>query len=139
VSTFESAYRLMPRIGAQFDLLVVDEAHHFLPAPGQPAKESVPPDLSGVVAVTARPRELSRPFLERLEAVIAVGPDADVTVADFCAARGLPRLAPLGRPMQKGEALLWREGQKPLWFRLAQPGPAHQRHATLSSGDSEGH
>jgi superfamily II DNA or RNA helicase len=29
VSTFESAYRLMPQIGAQFELLVVDEAHHF--------------------------------------------------------------------------------------------------------------
>ena len=29
VATFESAYRLMPRIGSQFELLVVDEAHHF--------------------------------------------------------------------------------------------------------------
>ncbi|HYP90391.1 MAG TPA: DEAD/DEAH box helicase family protein, partial [Polyangiaceae bacterium] len=29
VSTFESAYRLMPTIGNRFDLLVVDEAHHF--------------------------------------------------------------------------------------------------------------
>ncbi len=29
VSTYESAYRLMPRIGAEFELLVVDEAHHF--------------------------------------------------------------------------------------------------------------
>lgn len=29
VSTFESAYRHMPRIGARFDLLVVDEVHHF--------------------------------------------------------------------------------------------------------------
>jgi superfamily II DNA or RNA helicase len=29
VATFESAYRLMPRIGAHFELLVVDEAHHF--------------------------------------------------------------------------------------------------------------
>ena len=29
VSTFESAYRLMPRIGAQFELLIVDEVHHF--------------------------------------------------------------------------------------------------------------
>jgi superfamily II DNA or RNA helicase len=29
VSTFESAYRLMPSLGNRFDLLVVDEAHHF--------------------------------------------------------------------------------------------------------------
>ena len=29
VSTFESAYRLMPSIGNRFDLLIVDEAHHF--------------------------------------------------------------------------------------------------------------
>jgi superfamily II DNA or RNA helicase len=29
VATFESAYRFMPRIGNRFELLVVDEAHHF--------------------------------------------------------------------------------------------------------------
>jgi superfamily II DNA or RNA helicase len=29
VSTFESAYRLMPALGNRFDLLIVDEAHHF--------------------------------------------------------------------------------------------------------------
>lgn len=29
VTTFESAYRHMPRIGREFDLLVIDEVHHF--------------------------------------------------------------------------------------------------------------
>lgn len=29
IATFESAYRYMPRIGNRFELLVVDEAHHF--------------------------------------------------------------------------------------------------------------
>lgn len=29
VATFESAYRMMPKVGNRFDLLVVDEAHHF--------------------------------------------------------------------------------------------------------------
>jgi superfamily II DNA or RNA helicase len=29
VTTFESAYRQMPRLGCEFDLLVVDEVHHF--------------------------------------------------------------------------------------------------------------
>jgi superfamily II DNA or RNA helicase len=29
VATFESAYRWMPKIGRQFELLIVDEVHHF--------------------------------------------------------------------------------------------------------------
>jgi superfamily II DNA or RNA helicase len=29
IATFESAYRLMPRIGRRFELLIVDEVHHF--------------------------------------------------------------------------------------------------------------
>ena len=29
VATFESAYRQMPRLGHRFDLLIVDEVHHF--------------------------------------------------------------------------------------------------------------
>ena len=29
VATFESAYRMMPRIGRSFELLVIDEVHHF--------------------------------------------------------------------------------------------------------------
>lgn len=29
VATFESAYRLMPSLGNRFDLLIVDEAHHY--------------------------------------------------------------------------------------------------------------
>ncbi|MBK7584853.1 MAG: DEAD/DEAH box helicase family protein [Myxococcales bacterium] len=29
VATFESAYRLMPELGSRFDVLIVDEVHHF--------------------------------------------------------------------------------------------------------------
>src|SRR5438309_4336919 len=36
--------------------LVVDEAHHFLPPLDQPTKESLLPDLCGVVAITVNPR-----------------------------------------------------------------------------------
>ena len=108
--------------------LVVDEAHHFLPPLDQPTKESLLPDLCGVVAITVNPRGLARAFLQRLETVIGVGPDADEIIGEFCAARGLPRPPPIGRPMEKGEALLWREGQKPRWFRLARTRAARQRH-----------
>ncbi len=105
--------------------LMVDEAHHFLPTVAQPAQGALPADLSGVAAITVSPRELARPFLERLEAVLGVGPHAEETIAEFCAARGLPELPPVRRRMGKGEAFLWREGQESL--------------LTLPAGASEAH
>jgi hypothetical protein len=108
---------------------VVDEAHHFLPTLAQPAQEALPGDLSGIAAITVNPHELAPAFLERLETVIGVGPQAEETIAGFCAARGLPRPAAAGRRMRKGESLFWRAEQgAPLWFRLARTRAAHQRH-----------
>ncbi|HYR18641.1 MAG TPA: HAD family hydrolase [Myxococcales bacterium] len=109
--------------------LVVDEAHHFLPTVAQPALEALPADLSGVAAITVSPSELAPPFLERLAAVLGVGPHAEETIAEFCAARGLQRPRSVRRRMEKGEAFLWREGQDSLvWVRLARTHAPHQRH-----------
>jgi superfamily II DNA or RNA helicase len=38
VATYESAYRHMGRIGNRFDLLIVDEAHHF----GAGVRDAIP-------------------------------------------------------------------------------------------------
>ena len=59
VSTFESAYRLMATIGNRFDLLIVDEAHHFgvgvrdealemCTAPRRLGLTATPPDASAL-------------------------------------------------------------------------------------------
>jgi hydroxymethylpyrimidine pyrophosphatase-like HAD family hydrolase len=109
--------------------LVVDEAHHFLPTLAQPALEALSADLSGVAAITVSPGELARPFLERVEAALAVGPHAEETLAAFCAARGLPTPRAVRRRMEKGEAFLWRAGEEALlWVRLARTRAPHQRH-----------
>jgi superfamily II DNA or RNA helicase len=51
VITFESAYRHMDRLGNQFDLLVIDEAHHFGLGPQDEALElSVAPYRLGLTA-----------------------------------------------------------------------------------------
>jgi hydroxymethylpyrimidine pyrophosphatase-like HAD family hydrolase len=108
---------------------VVDEAHHFLPTLAQPSQEALPADLSGVAVITVSPRELARPFLERLETVLGVGAHAEETIAEFCAARGLPAPPPVRRRMGKGEAFLWRAGEESLlWVRLARTRAPHQRH-----------
>ena len=66
VSTFESAYRLMPRIGAQFELLVVDEAHHFGTGIRDEALEmSIAPQRLGLTATPP-----SEPALSRLAELI---------------------------------------------------------------------
>src|SRR5439155_17447961 len=73
--------------------------------------------------------ELARPFVERLETALAVGPHAEETLAGFCAARGLPRPRSVRRRIEKGEAFLWRAGQEAVvWVRLARTRAPHQRH-----------
>ncbi|HEY3252604.1 MAG TPA: DEAD/DEAH box helicase family protein [Polyangiaceae bacterium] len=61
VCTFESAYRLMPRIGAQFELLVIDEAHHFGSGFRDQALEmSIAPQRLGLTATPPSEPALSR-------------------------------------------------------------------------------
>jgi superfamily II DNA or RNA helicase len=55
VATYESAYRQMPRIGNRFELLVVDEAHHFGAGIRDEALEmSIAPARLGLTATPVR-------------------------------------------------------------------------------------
>jgi superfamily II DNA or RNA helicase len=86
VATFESAYRHMPSIGREFDLLVVDEVHHFGVGVRDEALEmSVAPFRLGLTAtppdgpVVARLEQLIGPVVYRL----GVGDLAGTWLADF--------------------------------------------------------
>jgi len=51
VATFESAYRHMPRLGGEFELLVVDEVHHFgLGVRDEALEMSIAPQRLGLTA-----------------------------------------------------------------------------------------
>jgi superfamily II DNA or RNA helicase len=86
VATFESALRAMPRIGSRFELLVVDEAHHFGGAVRDEALEMcVAPRRLGLSATPP-----SGPALARLEELLgpvvyqlSVGDLAGKWLADF--------------------------------------------------------
>lgn len=86
VATFESAYRHMPRIGRDFDLLVVDEVHHFGVGVRDEALEmSVAPFRLGLTATPPDEPSLARlgdilgPVVYRL----GVGDLAGTWLADF--------------------------------------------------------
>lgn len=61
VATFESAYRLMPELGARFDVLVVDEVHHFgLGARDELMEMCVAKHRLGLTATPPDPMALAR-------------------------------------------------------------------------------
>lgn len=108
--------------------LLIDEAHHFLPAEmGAPAVP-LPAALPGSILVTVEPKALAPPALALANLVIVVGPEAGEAIGAFCAARGLdpPRLPP---PPEEGEIWVWElDGPPPRTVTAPEPTADHQRH-----------
>ena len=109
--------------------LVVDEAHHMLPAAWQPAAEIVP-RARGTLYVTVHPESVAPQVIGTITAMLAIGERPDQRVRDFAALVGKqpPDLSPIASPgsagarstaegsaqpidkLPPGEALLWRIG-----------------------------
>ena len=86
--------------------IVVDEAHHVLPAERDVAAIAAPP--LPAILITVDPEAVAREALERVDDVFAVGTKPAETIRAFC--RPL-KIAPPELPAEAGErgrALLWR-------------------------------
>jgi HAD superfamily hydrolase (TIGR01484 family) len=92
--------------------LVIDEAHHLLPAGWEPASE-LPHRPHGTLYVTVHPERVAPPVLAAINTVIAVGEGPARTLRDLCAARGLAEPSMTITDDDKlpaGQALYWRVG-----------------------------
>ncbi len=87
--------------------VVIDEAHHLLPAPWKPGDLVLSQELEGMVLITVHPEHVAPAFLALVDAVVAVGPSPETTLRGFCEALGEapPALAPLTR--EAGEVVFW--------------------------------
>jgi HAD superfamily hydrolase (TIGR01484 family) len=96
--------------------VVVDEAHHLLPASWGPGPLVMPEGLKRVLFITVHPGQVAKSALASVGAVLAVGPGPDKTLADFAAAVGEPP------PLSEGDVA---QGEIYLWTRGAEiaPGP----------------
>jgi len=70
--------------------IVLDEAHHCLPASWEPAPISLPQQFPAAIAVTVHPGALARNFLRLVSYVIGVGEGVQVAINHYCAAVGRP-------------------------------------------------
>ncbi|MEV0994877.1 HAD hydrolase family protein [Nonomuraea sp. NPDC050202] len=88
--------------------LILDEAHHLMPAEVRHVPIQDPGDLGALLLITVHPDALSPAALRLVTSTIAVGREPGNTLAAFAAARGLD--APTLRPAPKGDLALWQDG-----------------------------
>ena len=74
--------------------LVVDEAHHMLPAAWEAAPRTLPHQLGPILLVTLQPSHVSREALAGVEVILAVGEGPDETLQDYAQPLGItpPRM-----------------------------------------------
>lgn len=92
--------------------IVLDEAHHLMPAEWKPPAGVLPEQLQSMVMVTVHPELLSKDVLKRVTTLVSVGHDAGATLAHFL--RSADHEVPpdvAGQSLESGEALVWLASQ----------------------------
>jgi hydroxymethylpyrimidine pyrophosphatase-like HAD family hydrolase len=127
--------KLLPRLAAMRAAtgrphwLVIDEAHHLLPAERGDAHVFLPDDMPAAIFITVHPDELSKAALKTVDTLLALGKTAGETIARFCRAAGVGMPGRVPHP-EKDEILFWRpgEGRGPRRVKVRRPRQSHQRH-----------
>jgi Helicase HerA, central domain len=126
---------LMPVLGqlrvetARPHWLLVDEVHHLLPSAWNGAASVLPGEFAGTILITVHPEHVAPAALQRIEYLVGLGDEADRAVASFCEMVGEPAPAPLGQPLDRGQALLWNRRSRELrLISTLQPNQQRQRH-----------
>jgi hydroxymethylpyrimidine pyrophosphatase-like HAD family hydrolase len=92
--------------------LIVDEVHHALPADWAGIEQVVPQSFGGLVMIGLNPQRLNIAALRLVETVCAVGEAPARTLHEFCKLVGAAAPSASERDLEKGQALLWRLGEK---------------------------
>jgi hypothetical protein len=106
--------------------IVLDEAHHCLPAKWDPAPVSLPQELPAAIAVTVHPDEVAPDFLKLVSTVVGIGDQAEDVIEKFCAARG--ERCPTFPARSAEHGLIWTSEGGAQTIALRQPETRQKRH-----------
>lgn len=73
--------------------IVIDEAHHLLPADLESARQSIPRELASFALITVHADRISSAVLSGVNGIIAIGPNPGEVIQQFNAGSGM-RLSP---------------------------------------------
>jgi hydroxymethylpyrimidine pyrophosphatase-like HAD family hydrolase len=109
--------------------IVVDEAHHLLPASSDAAALTLPREFDGIFLITVRPEHMAAPALSAIDLVIAVGRSPENRIRTWGAILGFQPAGLEPTTLDPGEALAWRRGEdSPFRFQIASPRGDRRRH-----------
>jgi len=118
--------------------LVIDEAHHLLPASWEPGAITFPGELNRAIFITVHADQVIPSAMENVGTVIAVGANPETTIKQFCKAAG--GRAPTMKPvmLESGEVMLWRRetGDPPMRIKVA-PSKIERRRHTRKYAEGE--
>ncbi len=111
--------------------LIIDEAHHLMPAEGGPAQFVLPERMGGVMQISVHPDLIAPDSLAGVDAVIIVGNDPSDNLRRFAATSGHAITVPADKvELEQGEALVWMRttGAAPMRVRIIPGRAEHRRH-----------
>lgn len=118
--------------------IVVDEAHHLIPASWNPAALTLPQQLKGMMLITVHPDQVATAGLSLIDAILTVGKSPEENIKAFCETIGHcpPQLTP--ETLEPGEALAWftTEDSEPFRFRIT-PGRTERRRHVRKYAEGE--
>jgi hydroxymethylpyrimidine pyrophosphatase-like HAD family hydrolase/energy-coupling factor transporter ATP-binding protein EcfA2 len=108
--------------------IVLDEAHHLLPASWRPSDSVVPAQLTTMVLVTVHPDHMAPSMLRLVDTLIVVGREPQGTFDAFARGRGEEAVRLPEHEDDHTAAWLVRVGSPPVCFRVSEPEADRRRH-----------
>jgi len=92
--------------------LLIDEAHHMMPAARDGESLTIPKTLAGTVMITVHPDLMSPAALEQVDTVIGIGPKAQDMIASVCDVLDVKKPDKIKPIKKKKKALFWNRSEK---------------------------
>jgi len=111
-------------------VLIVDEAHHMLPAKWKLAESDFPATLNGVLLVSVTPNLVSQRVLRSVDTLIVLGEKPNDALGEFAAANDLTAARTAESSLEAGHALIWhkKDSAAPLPIALEPSRTERRRH-----------
>jgi len=109
--------------------IIMDEAHHLVPATADDSFFNFPEDFKNFFAITTKPELVHAQFLKRVNTAILMGEEPDQYLGDFGRTTNQKIEVSANVVLQQGEVLIWqKETGKTLLVRGDMPATLLHRH-----------